>query len=301
MNALCDDLLARGATDMEECFDGPLALADFCRRFCSPLRPVVFRGLACEWPCGQWSLDMFSAKYGNETSHVTADGENFEIMSVNTFCQLIKGGSSLMYMKDATWHNTTPLVEDFTTPAMFRNLLCSPSLTNVHPRLDSPNYPAWSWMYMGPRGSSSPIHVDIFESSAWNLVVQGRKLWVFFPPCKEELLQDEHGEFVDPFHRDNFDQIVPLHPVVVLQNEGDVVFTPSGWWHAVLNLEPGIALTENFVNESNLAHVTKCLHRELNECDSVNDPLMSEALAAVCAELVIIDEGLRRKSPHKTQ
>lgn len=40
---------------------------------------------------------------------------------------------------------------------------------------------------------------------------------------------------------------------------GEILHVPSGWWHLVVNLEDGIALTQNFVPKSHLADVLSFL------------------------------------------
>jgi hypothetical protein len=36
---------------------------------------------------------------------------------------------------------------------------------------------------------------------------------------------------------------------------GEIFYVPSGWWHLVVNLEPSIAVTQNFVSPANLPGV----------------------------------------------
>lgn len=40
---------------------------------------------------------------------------------------------------------------------------------------------------------------------------------------------------------------------------GEILHVPSGWWHLVVNLEAGIALTQNFVPKSHLTDVLSFL------------------------------------------
>jgi hypothetical protein len=40
-------------------------------------------------------------------------------------------------------------------------------------------------------------------------------------------------------------QLLPIEQI--LQEEGDLVFVPEGWGHAVLNLEPSIAVAAEFL------------------------------------------------------
>ena len=45
-------------------------------------------------------------------------------------------------------------------------------------------------------------------------------------------------------------------------NEGEVLHVPSGWWHLVVNLEPSIAITQNFVPEPHLPNVLDFLRNK---------------------------------------
>lgn len=52
---------------------------------------------------------------------------------------------------------------------------------------------------------------------------------------------------------------------------GETVFTPRGWWHAVLNEEGGVSLTENFINEISydIVEMTLLRHVKIREVEIV--------------------------------
>ena len=109
------------------------------------------------------------------------------------------------------------------------------------------------------------MHVDTMMSSAWHAVVSGQKKWVFYPPDQGANL---YFVEVDAFNPD-FSQF-PLFaracaPLVCTQKRGDVVFTPSGWWHQVVNEEAGISVTESFLNESNVAVARDAIRAALGD------------------------------------
>jgi hypothetical protein len=42
------------------------------------------------------------------------------------------------------------------------------------------------WMLIGPKNSGSNIHIDPLATSAWNMLLINRKLWILFPPDIDE-------------------------------------------------------------------------------------------------------------------
>jgi len=85
----------------------------------------------------------------------------------------------------------------------------------------------------------------------------GEKVWRFYPPHQtSHVYAGEVNAFrPDP---DRFPLFSEAEGVSCVQGPGDIVFTPSNWWHQVRNETCTLALTENFINETN-GH---CLYAE---------------------------------------
>ncbi|PHH83637.1 hypothetical protein CDD82_6083 [Ophiocordyceps australis] len=119
--------------------------------------------------------------------------------------------------------------------------------------------PAHRWLIIGPERSGSTFHKDPNGTSAWNAVIQGSKYWIMFPPTAQVpgvYVSRDSSEVTSPLSIAEW--LLSFHgearrlPECVegVCRAGEILHVPSGWWHLVVNLERGIALTQNFVPQS---------------------------------------------------
>nr|XP_031359996.1 2-oxoglutarate and iron-dependent oxygenase JMJD4 [Lonchura striata domestica] len=142
-----------------------------------------------------------------------------------------------LYLKD--WHLSRAFPEQdvYTTPVYF-------SSDWLNEYWDAVAVDDFRFVYMGPKGSWTPFHADVFRSYSWSANICGRKRWLLYPAGQEEFLKDRHGnlpfDVTAPDLRDK--RIYPRYsqsqpPLEILQEAGEIVFIPSGWHHQVYNLE----------------------------------------------------------------
>lgn len=60
-------------------------------------------------------------------------------------------------------------------------------------------------------------------------------------------------------------------PLETIVEPGQVIFVPHGYWHMVINLDESIAVTQNFVSQSNLADVLLFLKTTPEQISGVRD------------------------------
>jgi histone arginine demethylase JMJD6 len=219
--------------------------------------PCVVTGLADDWKTKDWTFDFFKKTYGDRQMVVarqnpeTQEKEEKEILLADYIDYVTKNDENpeaVPFYLNTMFTPPDELYNDFDLPDDFTCLLNN--LKGV------PDFYPLSWIYVAPKNSVTALHRDIANTSAWNLVISGCKIWVFYPETHLDMLDDLK---INPYNP-NFAKhpwLKSAKPMVCVQKPGEIVYTPSGMWHAVLNIEKGISLTENYVGRYNLKLVKR--------------------------------------------
>ncbi|PYH90893.1 F-box and JmjC domain protein [Aspergillus ellipticus CBS 707.79] len=139
--------------------------------------------------------------------------------------------------------------------------------------------PDRQWLIIGPERSGSTFHKDPNATSAWNAVIRGSKYWIMFPsssklpPPPGVYVSDDQSEVTSPLSIAEW--LFGFHAearrtpgcIEGICGEGEILHVPSGWWHLVVNTEPAIAITQNFIPR---AHLTAALDFLSNKADQIS-------------------------------
>ncbi|PRP83565.1 jmjC domain-containing protein 4-like [Planoprotostelium fungivorum] len=136
----------------------------------------------------------------------------------------------------------------------------------------------YRFVYMGPRGTYTPLHCDVFGSYSWSTNVCGIKRWILFPKGEEQYFTDANGHTLrDVFgwDRERFPDFEKAKRFEVVQRGGETIFVPSGWYHQVMNEEDTISINHNWGNGANvesfwwyISHQLELVERELSDVKS---------------------------------
>ncbi|TVU34050.1 hypothetical protein EJB05_15875 [Eragrostis curvula] len=200
-----------------------LTYAEFVDRFMAPNRPVVLTGLTTSWrSCEDWTLPgpgdrrrpnlgFFARNFPSPlvpvadcSSREFTDQKRLE-MSMQEFVDHWAGNSedhhgSLLYLKD--WHfvKEYPDYVAYTTPTIFVDDWLNMYLDShpIHRDSDIANHKNevnctdYRFVYMGVKGTWTPLHADVFRSYSWSANVCGRKLWLFLSPSQNHRIFDRY-------------------------------------------------------------------------------------------------------------
>ncbi|KAL9055483.1 MAG: hypothetical protein Q9206_003110 [Seirophora lacunosa] len=103
---------------------------------------------------------------------------------------------------------------------------------------------------------------ECFEEDLFDVLDNQRpdRRWLIIGPKRSVYVSEDQSEVTSPLSITEW--LLEFHAearqtpgcMEGICKEGEVLHVPSGWWHLVVNLEPSIAITQNFVPRAHLAN-----------------------------------------------
>jgi len=246
-----------------------LSVGEFKEKYGRQSMPVIITGMRNEIIKGEWTLEWLNERIGekmvgisriNKKSVGFAQLDRDGVVRFQEFYDRLKNPDSdgeihQLYLNDCPLPKyLSSLLPFFSLPKYFADDYIKRMPDGYYFQHD------WPSMFIGLKGTGSSLHIDSFNANFWMLQVEGRKKWVFFHPDDVPFLYPtwERGT-MDPnfppledlranpkyhlFHRARQYEII-LEP-------GEVLFVPAGTPHYVDNLTLTIALSGNYIDDTN--------------------------------------------------
>ncbi|KAJ2986786.1 hypothetical protein NUW58_g4862 [Xylaria curta] len=225
--------------------------------------PFILTDCAQAWPvCHEWNIQQLDGEFSNV--NFRAEAVDWPFSTYHEY-MLRNNDESPLYLFDRWFAEKMKINIGNQEGSVYWPPNCfGPDLFEVL----GTERPAHRWLIVGPAHSGSTFHKDPNATSAWNAVVQGSKYWIMFPPSSQVpgvFVSEDGGEVTSPLSIGEW--LLEFHAearglpncIEGVCKAGEILHVPSGWWHLVVNLEAGIALTQNFVPKSHLADVLSFL------------------------------------------
>lgn len=231
---------------------------DFEKQYVTRGMPLVLKDVIAEWPAAsKWKLDYFAKTHG-DLEVVADDGTreklrlpmseyvaNFETYSTRSETEPSVGPPP--YLRTWNFYDDVPeLLDDFPPD--------SPYFRDFFKTLKPSWQPPFTWLFLGPRGCQTRLHVDVWHTDAWLCMLEGRKKFVMYHPAHLKHIFDEdtqtYVDLNDP-NLQKFPNFAKAIPIEFVLEEGETVFIPRKWPHYAVALNHTVSLTVNFLSACN--------------------------------------------------
>ncbi|KAF9925128.1 hypothetical protein FBU30_005021 [Linnemannia zychae] len=251
-----------------------LSLEEFIQEYERPGKPVIITDGAKHWPAmTKWSTEYFLKTWPNAV--LRAESVDIKVENYFKYAQGTRDESPLYLFDKDFGERCQGILEDMEVPVYFREDFFG---------MMKEKRPDYRWIIIGPARSGSTFHKDPNATSAWNAVITGSKKWIMFPPHilpPGVFTNEDESEVTSPVSLmewfSNFYASTQLpdnpadRPLEGICREGEIMFVPRGWWHAVVNLDDCIAITQNYVGSQNLKETMEFLYMKRDQVSGVAD------------------------------
>jgi len=235
-------------------------------------RPVIITDATLRWPARKrWSFEFFAANYGNRRVIATPnlvthqDSRRIRLSDFILYCHAPSlsplrtvSTPAPLYVSFPVRQHFPELIADFSLPEFMEN--CYRELTG---QLLGWYYDTFAWIYLGPSGTVTPLHVDHFMTHTISAQISGRKRFLLLSPDVLDRIPEAAGISRDVFLATGPDPDAPVAVHEAVVGEGETLMFPAGWAHHVVALDPSISLSINFVGPSNYLSHLMMISRQL--------------------------------------
>lgn len=252
---------------------------DFEERYIQRSLPVILTGAMDSWPAfadkeRRWSIEKFKQRFSDTAVTVDAGGSKERLQLgeyLGRFPRFRReqeehwaaggkgvGAVSMQYLRTWFFADVLPeLVDDFSTPPHFAD--------DAFRRLPPDMVPPFQWLFFGPRGTESKLHVDVWETDAWLGNLEGKKLFTLYHPSMRPYIERGENEFADllgptkPIDPALFPDFHKATPAQAILRAGEIIYIPRRWPHHAVSLTDAVSLTLNFCPPANSSATVKHL------------------------------------------
>jgi hypothetical protein len=106
------------------------------------------------------------------------------------------------------------------------------------------------WVFIGPKGTQSPLHQDFGCTHTYLAQIRGSKRCMLFSPDDSAFIY--HGR-INPEQPDlvRFPLLEKATCFEAVLEPGEMLFMPARWWHHVVAVEKSITFSYSFFNRAN--------------------------------------------------